>query len=509
MKPDSRLSIFKHGANVKQQLQVDVLNVVRGGKAQHLWRDLQMNNRPIAIYKGLVDRLGCVKSALLLSQMIYWTRKGVNVERDDGWFFKTVEEMMFETGLSRKEQLTAKGKLKALGILDFKMAGVPAVPYYRLNLKGLTQFVVQSFEIRTRNDSLTLADIRSVHGVFEEFLSQRLPYHTILANIAGGINAGLMLSFLFQSLFNGYSQKVQGFVTKSIEQWQQQTGLSYKEQRKARENLLHRGLIKERHFYLSREIFTEIQFDQCFKAFEQISAMRVEYVNRKIEQKRASLDVKKGVSSRTERSNTAVPKGEIQPYRKGEYSCAERSNTAVPKGQIQIYKTTKGNTTFENHIEKPQQPQCPADLKSSQSAKVAVVVVDWNKLKTQLHWPNCLKDPDDQAIVLKHLMNNQHRIDAQAMQMILDEVSGIEYSGKPIHNTIRYFGRLLSLYLMNQFVPELAHKVRKRREVLELRKAVETKLIEVEPQVVSKEVWRKNMDRIREIQKHSGSNRSN
>ena len=228
MKTDSRLSIFKHerrGVNVKQQLQVDVLNVVRGGKAQHLWRDLQMNNRPIAIYKGLVDRLGCVKSALLLSQMIYWTRKGVNVERDDGWFFKTVEEMMFETGLSRKEQLTAKSKLKALGILDFKMAGVPAVPYYRLNLKGLTQFVVQSFEIRTKADSLTLSDIRAVHGVFEEFLSQRLPYHTILANIAGGINAGLMLSFLFQSLFNGYSQKVQGFVTKSIEQWQQQTGL--------------------------------------------------------------------------------------------------------------------------------------------------------------------------------------------------------------------------------------------------------------------------------------------
>ena len=60
---------------------------------------------------------------------------------------------------------------------------------------------------------------------------------------------------------------------------------------------------------------------------------------------------------------------------------------------------------------------------------------------------------------------------------------------------------------MNQFVPELAHKVRKRREVLELRKAVATKPIEVERQVVSKEVWRRNMDRVLQIQKHGGSSR--
>ena len=494
----------------KALIKAESLTSIRSSHAQSLWRDLQMNNRPITIYKGLVDRLGCVKAALLLSQLIYWTRKGINVERDEGWFFKTVEEMMFETGLSRKEQLTAKRKLRALDLLEFKMAGVPALPFYRLNLRGLTQFVIQTFEINAKSTSLSLEDIRSVHGVFEQFLAQRLPYHTILANIAGGVNAGLMLSFLFQNLFKGYSQKVQGFVTKSIDQWQSQTGLSYKEQRKARDRLIELGFISEHHFSLSRDIYTRIEFDVCFKAFEQISALRTQYVSIKMDQKGASLGLKKGVSSCTERSNTGVPKSEIQSYRKGEYSCADTSNTAVPKGEIHIYKTTKTNTTEnQEYINKPQQQQLTvtAEMNMQRSTGSRVVVVNMDELKSQLHWPSSLKDHDDQSVVLKQIESGQQSIDAQAMQVILDEMAGIEYSGKSIHNPIRYFGRLLSLYLMNQFVPELAHKVKKRRDALALRKQVDAKPMQAERQLVNKEVWRQNMDRIRMIQSHGGSSR--
>lgn len=488
----------------KAQIKSESLTSIRSAHAQSLWRDLQMNNRPITIYKGLVDRLGCVKAALLLSQLIYWTRKGVNVERDEGWFFKTVEEMMFETGLSRKEQLTAKRKLKSLDLLEFKMAGVPALPFYRLNLRGLTKFIVQTFEINAKSESLSLADIRSVHGVFEQFLAHRLPYHTILANIAGGINAGLMLSFLFQNLFKGYSQKVQGFVTKSIDQWQSQTGLTYKEQRKARERLIELGFISEHHFSLSRDIYTRIEFGACFSAFEQISVMRTQYVNTKMDEKRASLELKKGFSSRTEKSNTGVPKGEIQSYRKGKYSCTDTSNTAVPKGEIQIYKTTKTNTTdIQEYIQKPQQ----RTINQTLDVEVVIennVMVGLNDLSTPLFWPNCLSDEQDRTVVLTYVRQCKRDIN---VQLILDEMLGIEYAGKPIHSPIRYFGKLLSLYLMNQFVPELAHKVRKRRESLELRKSNDAKQMDKPRVLVKGEEWQRRMNLVRQSLKNGGTNR--
>ena len=492
----------------KAQIKSESLTSIRSAHAQSLWRDLQMNNRPITIYKGLVDRLGCVKSALLLSQLIYWTRKGVNVERDEGWFFKTVEEMMFETGLSRKEQLTAKRKLKSLDLLEFKMAGVPALPFYRLNLRGLTQFVIQTFEINAKCASLSLEDIRSVHGVFEQFLAHRLPYHTILANIAGGVNAGLMLSFLFQNLFKGYSQKVQGFVTKSIDQWQSQTGLTYKEQRKARDRLIELGFISEHHFSLSRDIYTRIEFDACFKAFEEISALRAHYISTKMDEKRASLELNKGFSCRTERSNTGVPKGEIQSYRKGEYSCTDTSNTAVPKSQIHIYKTTKTNTTeIQEYIQKPQQPTQRQAI--DQGLNFAVgnesnVVVNLNDPLTPLIWPNCLSDAQDRTVVLSYVRQCKREVN---VQLILDEMSGIEYTGKPIHNPIRYFGKLLSLVLMNQFMPEVAHKIRKRRESFELRN-LNTDKQKDEPRVLVKgEEWQRRMDLVRQSLKHGGTNR--
>ena len=87
------------------------------------------------------------------------------------------------------------------------------------------------------------------------------------------------------------------------------------------------------------------------------------------------------------------------------------------------------------------------------------------------------------------------------------EMLGIEYAGKPIHSPIRYFGKLLSLYLMNQFVPELAHKVRKRRESLELRKSNDAKQMDKPRVLVKGEEWQRRMNLVRQSLKNGGTNR--
>lgn len=473
-------------------------------KAQYIWRSLTTQNRPISVYKGLIDMLGSVKSAVLFSQMIYWTRSGINIEQNHGWFFKTTEDFSFETGLSRKEQLTAKKQLKDLNLLEFKVAGIPAAPFYRINLNGLSNLLFQTFDINTESSRLTLNDIRNRQGNFEEFLSYRLPYHTILANIGGGVNAGLMLSMMLQNLFKGNSQKVQGFITKSIEQWHEQTGLSYKEQFKAREYLKQRGLISERHLFLSRDIFIEINFKQCFAAFTELMKQRETYLVNKKEPKKGFSDTKKGFSCRTERLNTVVPKGEILSSPKVEYSRTETLNTVVPKGEI-VYKEkiTKVNTTDKEYLKIPQQQKHSSDEQvNSKEARAFENVVVVNELTdkkpatvshitdSDLVWPMCFSDHDDRNIA--NLKFNALERKTQ-LQVFLDEMSGFEQSGKTIKQPIRYFEKLLELDRSGQFIPEVAHKVRKKRECIKNKVVAVAEPI-VERQVSSRETAKQYLD---------------
>ena len=473
-------------------------------KAQYIWRSLTTQNRPISVYKGLIDMLGSVKSAVLFSQMIYWTRSGINIEQNHGWFFKTTEDFSFETGLSRKEQLTAKKQLKDLNLLEFKVAGIPAAPFYRINLNGLSNLLFKTFEISTESTRLTLSDIRNRQGKFEKLLSYRLPYHTILANIGGGVNAGLMLSMMLQNLFKGNSQKVQGYITKSIEQWHEQTGLSYKEQFKAREYLKQRGLIQERHLFLSRDIFVEVDFKQCFAAFIELMKKRDTYLLNKLEQKKGFSDAKKGFSCRTERLNTVVPKGEILSSPKVEYSRPETSNTVVPKGEI-VYKEkiTKVNTTDKEYLKIPQQQKHSSDEQvNSKEARAFENVVVVNELTdkkpatvshitdSDLVWPMCFSDHDDRNIA--NLKFNALERKTQ-LQVFLDEMSGFEQSGKTIKQPIRYFEKLLELDRSGQFIPEVAHKVRKKRECIKNKVVAVAEPI-VERQVSSRETAKQYLD---------------
>ena len=46
--------------------------------------------RHIAFHRRLVDLTDNVKAALLLSQSIYWTRRGRDIARNGGWFHRLV-----------------------------------------------------------------------------------------------------------------------------------------------------------------------------------------------------------------------------------------------------------------------------------------------------------------------------------------------------------------------------------------------------------------------------------
>jgi len=83
-----------------------------------------------------------VKTALFLSQCLYWQERASN----DGWFYKTVKEWQMEIGLTRKEQLRAKKILESLGVLETKFFHIPPKLYFKINFDKVFEIVSAKLE---------------------------------------------------------------------------------------------------------------------------------------------------------------------------------------------------------------------------------------------------------------------------------------------------------------------------------------------------------------------------
>lgn len=90
----------------------------------------------VAYYPKLVEVTGGVLPNLFLCQMYYWLGKQKNPY---GWIYKTQAEIEKETGLTRKQQETARKFLKARGLLQEKYTGCPRRLEFWLDKDTLNQ----------------------------------------------------------------------------------------------------------------------------------------------------------------------------------------------------------------------------------------------------------------------------------------------------------------------------------------------------------------------------------
>lgn len=95
---------------------------------------LSLLDRPIAYHRVFVTLTGSVTAAVLLSQAVYWSRR---TGENGGWFWKTAADWTEETGLTRREQETARAILRELGIWQEEKRGIPARLWFFLSLPVL------------------------------------------------------------------------------------------------------------------------------------------------------------------------------------------------------------------------------------------------------------------------------------------------------------------------------------------------------------------------------------
>ena len=90
--------------------------------------------RPVAYYPKLKSVTGSTTATIFLCQLLYWSDK-----TDDGWIWKTSDEMEEETGLTYNEQKTAKEKLEELNLIEYEFKRLDHTSRYKVNQDELNR----------------------------------------------------------------------------------------------------------------------------------------------------------------------------------------------------------------------------------------------------------------------------------------------------------------------------------------------------------------------------------
>jgi hypothetical protein len=99
-------------------------------------------NRVVGYSPDLARAVGGATIGLFLSQLLFLSDKGHN---PDGWVYKSEAEMGRETGLTKREQQSARRKLLALGVIAIMRGGWKNTYHFKVIWEKLYQ-VIEKFQ---------------------------------------------------------------------------------------------------------------------------------------------------------------------------------------------------------------------------------------------------------------------------------------------------------------------------------------------------------------------------
>lgn len=407
--------------------------------------------RHIAFHRRLVDLTASVKAALLLSQTIYWTRHGRDIARTGGWFLKTTEQWEMETGLSAKEQTTARAVLCDLALLDERRLGMPAKLHFRLCVDQLGALLTD--RIGKASGSLDWDD----GVVVAQLLGPSLAYHRTLAEIGGGVHAGLLLSRALHLMRLQSKRQRDGWVCRTAIQWAEETGLTRREQETARRSLRRAGLWEEVLTGIPPRLLVRIRLDGLLARLAGDacgSFNRITVPHLSIGGIPATRFPQKGATGLRESHSLVSPNAPNQLHRIGHDSSAESANPYVQR--------STGDSV---------QPLLNSHESSNESS---------SERGDELILPETLL-PEERAAAI-HLV--RHCTD-QA-QALLDELSARMQAKSVRTSPIAYLRGLVRRADAGEFVPELGQRVAAARQrhhgelILRQQRAAEAQRMAVE-----------------------------
>ncbi|MEX3671671.1 hypothetical protein [Paraburkholderia phenoliruptrix] len=461
-----------------------------------LWTVLRPH-RPIAFGTRLARITGHPKDALLLSQLVYWTRRGRDVEANGGWIHKTREHWLLETGLSREEQENARRRLRNMNLLTEWRGGQPARMHYRLEVEAISHAVRENCRMVSELP-WSIEAMRTDEFASEALLGPTIAYRRIFADLVGNVNAALLLSRMVQLQRREADRQCTWF-TLTAGEWQRTLGLNRRQLDNARARLVRQGLIRElMRQCTGRRVFTQVNADELKRQFERLVSrgdMRERLATRKRLLARSLSEKHNGVSGA--RPATVIPgnsgaslapldetihvpfacagKGARQKLPTGSPPLQAKHGVAPAAPRIRlaglvhyrwrqtcvpdarVYGTTTYRTTTTIGLALmpfmlQEMPKSVSGIHLSPMQSGATADVD------PIVWP-VMVAAADRALIAAHLA----RIPVVDWQVLLDEMAaGHRY--QPVQLPVAYIAGLVRRYLAGEFIATRAHLERTARE---------------------------------------------
>jgi hypothetical protein len=103
-------------------------------------------NRVVGYSPDLARIVGGATTGIYFSQLLFLSDKGANLE---GWVYKSEAEMGQETGLTKREQQTARRKLLSLGVITIMRGGWKNTYHFKVIWEKLYQMIAGSQQTQT------------------------------------------------------------------------------------------------------------------------------------------------------------------------------------------------------------------------------------------------------------------------------------------------------------------------------------------------------------------------
>ncbi|MBR5950875.1 MAG: hypothetical protein IKZ87_05510 [Actinomycetaceae bacterium] len=412
---------------------------------------------------ALAAKLGNFKAALFLGHALYWTRHlAESNQRMDGWFYMSAQRCQDVTGLTTREQGSVRRLLRELGLIEEKLAGVPATLHYRVNLPALVQWA----GLPCTAPGNKVAALKAV----DTWLNDSIRFYRPLADCAGSLAGGLYLSLLVQKQrewrgADGFSHVTQQRISELL-------AFGSKTQRNAREKLKAIGLLQERE----RGAWVRIDMDAIMKEIapewdgRDIKAEAKTQTQAGTAANMAQVTFTPAPAARTgaKRFPFTAPHITLPKQQTGLFSTAAALQAQPAGGTRRMFAAPQSLA--------PPPPSARASTlkavrkeaggrKSVSTKRQVAALSKLGRTMPEVRPEVCplVMPPALDASLHKRASRTVAALDAAQQQMLLDELAG-QMSVKNITNPIGYLHALVKKHKEGGFEPAMAEQVAADRE---------------------------------------------
>ncbi|AJG22349.1 hypothetical protein [Cupriavidus basilensis] len=467
-----------------------------------------LGHRFVTYFPTLAIVTGSPKAALLLGHALYVTRDlSTRAPERDGWFWKTREDWADATGLTAREQASARRQLLSLGLLQETRLGMPCRLHYRLSLDDLAAHLhryaasVGTESTWTWNEQAMRLLLGAAHSCYAP-----------LATLAGGAVGGIYLSRLVNATRQAVKRgdlRADGFI-ETADLRLDRLALSERQLRTARDHLEALALLdcKRDSTLYGRQLIRLDLPRVCALLADQtlIAPLLTKTHNRALAEKHAVKRVTHDENaqqvltfshSHSCQNRTTTPDENAQQVLTETHnnSCRKRTSSCAKTSELLVNASKPSN----NHHQTTVVIESRSPLDASPIGGGGALAKTLNP--KALAYPDCLLAAEHAAAA--ELLQG---LAAPVAQSILDELTG-DRRKQTVRNPLAYLARLAEKARRGVFIPSQGIRMKAAREAA-MQPATPDTGAGI-PTETSRAQGRRNFAAIKRLMKSNGSTRGN